>query len=298
MTKNRVRILCIVMVLTMALLGVVAFADGTQQSKKLAAQSSNSIEIEQLEYERKDPSILSLDPDNLQPFTQYYALNPAKYVNGYSWSDEDGSTGLWAGITGARDKIVTVKNNSNYDVYFRTVIAYEVNPAASNLIKINLNMDNYDWNQGADGTGLAVIENHPLDYRYNSGEEGAQDYLIKGDFNIVVGTYNGKLGAGETSPPSLLQVAMAKDAAEERIAELGSTYEIFVWTQAVAAEDYNDPVQAIEAKFNQVAADNLRMPIYKYKEQEQTSETSTVESGNTFAATDTDVDEGIINSDN
>ncbi len=294
MTKNRVRILCIVMVLTMAVLAAVAFADGTQESRELAAQSSNPIQIEQLEYERKVPSKLSLDMDDLQPFTQYYALKPAKYSGGYSWNEHDG-TGLWEGITGARDKIVTVKNHSNCDVYFRTVIAYEVNPAVSKLIKINLNMDDYDWNQSADGTGLAVIEKYPLEYPCNSGEEGEQDYLIGGNFNIVVGTYNGKLKSGAISEPSLLQVAMVNDATEEQIAELGSTYEIFVWTQAVAADDGINPVQAIETKFNAVTADHLQMPIYKYKEKAQTSYASAVESGNTSAATDTDVDEKMIN---
>ena len=280
MTKNKIRVLCIVMVLTMAVLGVVAFADGTQQSREIRAENSQPVQIEQIEQERKDPAKLEIDADDLQAFSQYDPLKPAEYADGYGWT-ESNTSGMWLDITGARDKIVTVANRGDGDVYFRTIIAYEVHPQAKNLIKINLNTDDYDWSQGAAGNDITVLENVELNYTYNSGEEGAADYIIKGNFNVVAGVYNRQvlpaegtsggvtfdpvLARGATSAPSLLQVAMDKNATEQQIQQLGATYDIFVWSQAVAVEEGTDAVTALNDKFGVVAAGNLGMPTYRYK---------------------------------
>ena len=281
MTKNKIRVLCIVMVLTMAVLGVVAFADGTQQSREIRAESAQPVQIEQIEQERKDPANLEIDADNLQAFSQYEPLKPAEYADGYGWI-ESNTSGMWLNITGARDKIVTVANRGDGDVYFRTIIAYEVHPQAENLIKINLNTDDYDWSQGAAGNDITVLENVELNYTYNSGEEGAADYIIRGNFNVVAGVYNRQvlpaegtsgvitfdpvLAGGATSTPSLLQVAMDKNATEQQIHQMGATYDIFVWSQAIAAEDGIDAVTALNSKFGAIDREHLNMPIYKYKE--------------------------------
>ena len=267
MTKNKIRVICIVMILTIATLVAVAATDGVQKSQEIQEQNANSICINQMEYERVNANQLSLIQENLREFSQNAPLTPARYADEYGWT-EHYATGLWTEIENVRDKIVTVTNLSSCPVYFRTVIALEADQTNfNNLIKMNLNMADYDWNQAAEGNGIELIENVNITYTYdpNPTDNKVETVTASGVFDIIVGTYikdNNNAGAGvltvnATSTPSLLQVAMHKDAKIQQIQQFGDNYEILVTSQAVAVtSESTDPVSALNAAFTVITKDN------------------------------------------
>lgn len=297
MTKNRVRILCIVMVLTMAVLAAVAFADGTQESRELASRNSGSIDITQLEYERNAAG-------DLIPFSQDQLLIPAVCKKDFSWTEEVGLYGLWNDekIENVRDKLVFVRNElTSKNVIFRTIIAMEADQTNfSNLIKYNINIDGYDWESGITGVDygdVEMLENVDINYVYNYTDSQGQNqqYQIKGKYNIVVGTYKSVLEPGKTSAASLLQIAMDPDAKIEQVNQFGDKYEILVWSQAVTAPETVSTNTVAEAFATAGMGAEITRTNHPWITKNTTSGTSAVESGNTSAATDTDVDEKMIN---
>ena len=255
MTKNKIRVICIVMVLTMAVLGVVAFADGAKQSQEMAAQETAGIDIEQIELERDAAG-------NLVPFTQNKKLLPAVYSE-TSFPTEENTAGFWTGVENAVDKYVTVQNTGSTAAYFRTVIAIESDEEnyPGYLIKFNLNTSDYNWNAGIAPTtnygNVSIIENVHINYQYDSNNDGTLDSLIDDEFDIIAGTYKTELAANSVpSAPSLLQVAMDKNAAGKYVDQFGDTFEILVYTQAVQKAYVNESNTLIPALGGTITRDN------------------------------------------
>lgn len=137
------------------------------------------------------------------------------WANCKMWDDQ---------IKNAHDKIVTVKNTGKSDSYVRTWFAFEYGNTP-----VQKNINNTDW------TWSGVIE----------------DFTIAGTvYDLYVATYNGVLKPGQTTPPSLLQVALDKKATN-------------VWrylrdpglSQAVQVEGFEDAEHALETAFGEIITD-------------------------------------------
>ena len=256
MTKNKIRVLCIVMVLTMAVLGAVAFADGTQQARETAQETSKTIQVRQIEQERNAEG-------DLIAFTQNKKILPAVYSSD-SFPVAEDEQGFWRDITeNVIDKYVTVANTGEQNVYFRTTIAIEADEegySGGSLIKFNINTDNYDWLYGIEETAkygdIGIIENVEINCPYDSDGDNVNDSIIKDRYDILTGVYRAQLNVGSVSEPSLLQIAMDKKAEGIYVDQFGDTFEILVHTQAVQVPPEGAEMTVIEAFGGEITSTN------------------------------------------
>ena len=256
MTKNKIRVLCIVMVLTMAVLGAVAFADGTQQARETAQETSKTIQVRQIEQERNAKG-------DLVAFTQNKKLLPAVY-SGDSFPVTEDTQGFWNKVTeNAIDKYVTVANTGEQNVYFRTTIAIEADEegySGGSLVKFNINTDNYDWLSGIEENtkyeDIGIIENVEINCPYDSDGDNVNDSVINDRYDILTGVYKTQLNVGSVSEPSLLQIAMEKNAEGLYVEQFGDTFEILVHTQAVQVPPGDAGITIIEALGGEITSTN------------------------------------------
>ena len=211
-----------VVALTASLAIGVTTAYLTDEDEDVNVMTLGNVYIDQIEQERDDSNQL-VDFEDNQP------LYPAVYPDGYDFENPTVDTEwenakLWdETIKNAHDKIVTVENTGKSDSYVRTWFAFENGTAP---VHINLNDTDWTWSE--------VIE----------------DVTIAGTvYDLYVATYNGVLKPGETTPPSLLQVALDKSATNEDVAAYGDTYEILVYSQAVQVEGFKDDDHALDTAF-------------------------------------------------
>lgn len=175
-------------------------------------------------------------------------LVPAVYHDDFDLTKPDqpiqwptgGTSLLWddSQLQNAIDKFVFVENVGRSPAYVRTWIAFESGPA---VVHKNLNTTEWEWS-----------------YENMSVNIGGRS------FHIMVGTYIGSeevhpggiLPPGETTRPSLLQVASDKTATYETLSRYGESFDILVISQAVQTEGFDDPHQALEAAFKKIHVDN------------------------------------------
>ena len=159
-----------------------------------------SLSIKQIELERQVKNEQALSVDNLIPFSSgSHMLIPsntdsATYAQDSQQWHNGSSDKLFAdSMSNVVDKIVTVENNGTATAYVRTWIAFEQGSISAeefnNSILLNLNQDDWSWKTVADGVSISN-----------------NTYLI------MCATNNAPLEAGQTTSPSLMQLAMASSA--------------------------------------------------------------------------------------
>lgn len=218
--------LLLVIVLTSSVAIGVTLAYLTDSDEDINVMSVGNIFIEQHEKERDEQGDLVDYVDN-KPFY------PAVYPDDFDFSAptvELAGTGckLWdpSLIENANDKIVSVTNTGASDCYVRTWFAFE---NGSTDVHYNWNSTDWSWSQiMKDVTVLGSV------------------------YDMYVATYPLPLKPGETTPPSLLQYALNRNANNVDVNSFGDTHDILVFSQAVQTVGFTDAEQALVAAFGQV----------------------------------------------
>lgn len=218
-------LLVVTLTASLAIGGTTAYLN--DEDEDVNVMTLGNVYIDQIEQERSG--------DQLVEFEDNKPLYPAVYPNDYDFDNPTVDTPwtnckMWDDqVKNAHDKIVTVKNTGKSDSYVRTWFAFEDGNAP-----VQRNVNDTDW------TWSGMIENVTIDGSV---------------YDLVVATYNGVLKPGETTPPSLLQVALDKKATNEDVEKYGDTYEILVYSQAVQVEGFEDAEHALETAFGKVITD-------------------------------------------
>lgn len=210
--------------------GTVAYLTDTDED--INVQTIGNIKIEQHEQERVDPE--AKDDSELQEFTENKPLYPAVISPSLDWETENNE--LWdpAHINNEVDKLVTVENTGDYDAYVRTVLAFEAGTYTFEQFqeKMHLNLNDTDWDW-----------------------EWIEEPVIIGQssFFLATATHKEALKPGETTAPSLLQVALDPSATNDDVKIFGTDYLILAGTQAIQTEGFDDPITALETGFYKVS---------------------------------------------
>lgn len=226
--------------------GTLAFMTDTDEDVNV--RSIGNVTIEQHEQERVDPE--GAADSELQDFTDNKPLYPAVVAPTLKW--ENANSQLWdpTQINNELDKLVTVENTGDYEAYVRTVLAFEAGQYTFEQFqeKLHLNLNQTDW-----------------------AWEWVQEPVIIGDsaFFLATATYLEPLQPGDTSSPSLLQVALDSSATNDDVQRFGEDYLILAASQAMQTEGFDDPVTALETGFYKVSPeqhpfDTSIMPFYVY----------------------------------
>lgn len=167
----------------------------------------------------------------LVEFTPNKPAVPAVYDT-ITWDDEGVQVGdvsykvFDASMKNVIDKIVTVTNTGKSDAYVRTLVAFE-SPEGFDDNKIHANYNSTDTTAGE----WFYFEHDGVRYV-------ATSY-----------TYKEVLPAGATSAPSLVQLFFDKTTTNEDVELLGDEYTVLVLSQAVQAEGFDDPADALNEAF-------------------------------------------------
>lgn len=253
MKKSLLMALCIALAAALSIGGTMAYLQDSDSDVNV--MTLGNVNIEQLEKERVDLSVQDSaltdfkDDFPLFPMVQdkEYALdNPDK---SYIWGDyvtaEDAADNLWdvTKVNNERDKIVFVENTGKSDAYVRTWFAFEQGTMTSErfdeIVLRNTNSSRWDW---AD-----VASNVKID-----------DSV----YTILVATYDSILPATHISNPSLLQVALSKDATNADVEALDGNgdgkYNILVVSQAIQTAGFETAgaVAALTEGFGEATVEN------------------------------------------
>jgi hypothetical protein len=177
-----------------------------------------------------------------------------------NWENANG--GLWdpTQINNELDKLITVENTGDYEAFVRTVLAFEAGSYTFEQFqkKIHLNLNQNDW-----------------DY------EWVTEPVIIGQnsFFLATATHKVALQPGQTTAPSLLQVALDKTATNEDVHLFGDDYLILAASQAIQTEGFEDPLTALETGFHKVSPQE-----HPFSESILPCYVSTVEDFKNFAA--------------
>lgn len=241
--------LAVFFILTSAVTGTLAnAAEASMISGEGATQTSGNVQIKNIIAERGvDLTSLFMPDGSLSAALDDEPLHVAVYDDAFEWngctesSHNCGKTeyGLWCSekISNALDRMVFVKNTGEEPVYFRTWIALEADTTGfENLIHKNLNRTDYNWSD-------------PFP-------------IVIGDtkYEVLVATYaskdtqgqwtNKELPSGYIAPPSLLQIAMDKNAGNAQMSQLGENFELRVFTQAANIIDLDSAFNKISEESN------------------------------------------------
>lgn len=130
------------------------------------------------------------------------------------------------------EKLVTVENVGETDVYFRTLIAFE-----------DIDSDTF-------GVDFPIVSE---EYTHATQDGGYEIEIDGVKYVVHEFVYNGTLAAGATSAPSLTKVELSAASTNEDMEALGGTYEVLVLSQAVQAAGFSDATTALDTAFGKVA---------------------------------------------
>ena len=248
----------LVLALTAAISIGATLAYLTDTDEDVNVMTLGKVKIDQLEYERIDDE--SADEDaTVQKFHDNKPLYPAvtekgfDYVPGETYVDwdqigKDGYTSdIWdpAKINNELDKMVFVKNKGDYDAYVRSVFAFEANGYTleqfQELFHLNINETDWTWTWEENVVAIPNAE----------GSSETTNYII------ATATYNKVLKPGELTEISLSQIALDPSATNEDIAGFGDTYQVLVKSQAIQADGFDNPQDALEEGFRVITATNV-----------------------------------------
>ena len=252
-------VISVALVATMAITGSIAYLQDT--ASDVNVMTLGNVYIEQNEYERIDGTKGVID-GNIKEFQDGHGAFPYTGKvdeNGHSnggfdwtnveWDNKSGDKymSLFTSANNVIDKFVTVENTGEADAYVRTWFAVEVGSNQEKLITdkfstvFNLLEWDFEWFETP-----ALIEG---------------SYYIIGcatfkGFAEGEGEMDGILSAGETTNPSLMQAYLNSIVTNDDVNELGDTWEILVFSQAIQAAGFADANTAFAASFGVATIDN------------------------------------------
>lgn len=265
MKKHLITVVACILVCALSIAGTVAYLTSTDSQHN--TMTVGNVKIEQLELQRADGVDYKnggaiADGDELVPFVQDQLLFPSTYTNISDYTakqpnDEQfwwgpyvtadvtapgSSNGLWDdNLTGAMDKFVFVKNTGTSNCYYRTILAFEC-------------PEGMDYSQGTD---KEFMNNVNINSRFDWNQQNIYVTVAGTRYMVLVATYNQKLGAGEISRPSLLQVVMTHNADMKDMEKIGEKYDVLALSQAAQTDGFTDANHALNTAFGEITEANL-----------------------------------------
>lgn len=257
-------VLVVVIATAVSVAGTLAYLQDVEKDVNVVA--IGNVDIEQLEYEREDPSTKGADAE-IRGFENDHPLLPAVVKPGYNWNAKNAqiswqqignnaSSNIWDPdtIENELDKFVFVKNKGLLPAYVRTVFAIESGNMDWTAFQQNLrlNIDETAWNW--DWLETPVI-------------------IGDGNFFIGIATYKQPLQAGKFTEPSLSQVALGDQVGNDTIMSFGDDYLILAKTQAIQSDGFKDPKAALDEGFGVITVNSHPfltdgLPTYVYNEED------------------------------
>ncbi len=173
------------------------------------------VEVVHNEYQRAEDGtgIVPFDgSQRLRPEERAYSGSPyLQQFDSFLWNgDSNCRVNFWSGLTYAVDKIVTATNTGNIPVYVRMVFAFE-------HLECNV------WkNVCTAGSSYGMIYHGTISIHGNQ-------------FDLYSYTYSQPIQPGETTMPSLLQIALDPAANSDDYQIIASGYEILTASQVCQA---------------------------------------------------------------
>ena len=233
MTKRKLMLvalsLCMVAILAMG--GTLAYLTDTDYDKNV--MTVGNVKIEQHEHQRVTDDEGNITSSTTEPFEDNKIMLP---VVGDPWTltadpiTHNGISYKTSSAANVVDKIITVENKSNDDVYIRTLIAFENTANITDLMGAIYNDDA--------GT-FQFYNNAPLTINGKS-------YLL------AVYTYTAAYEPKAITPASIYQIYMNSKVTSDHVAELNGSYEVLALSQAVQAAGFEDAVTALNAGFGEI----------------------------------------------
>ena len=253
----------LVLALTAAISIGATLAYLTDTDEDVNVMTLGKVKIDQLEYERIDDETQNEDA-KVQEFQNDKPLYPAitdkdafdwetgeSYVDWEQIGKEDYTTGIWNPdeINNELDKMVFVKNKGDYDAYVRSVFAFEANGYTLEQFKelFHLNINETDWTWEWEATPVVLAD--------ENGDPA--------NFILATATYNKVLKPGELTEISLSQIALDPSVNNADLAGFGDVYQINVISQAIQADGFDGPADALNEGFGKISATNYPFETYQ-----------------------------------
>lgn len=235
----------------------------TSEDSDVNVMTLGNVKIEQHEYQRveengeyKTGKVDDQDSYVLEEFEQGKPLLPTTDPTNHGAGPWDGTTVRMSQVDShggmdvfvnknAVDKFVTVENTGRTDAYIRTIVAIEVGTADPELIGTSYHMA---WNSNEIGTiNIDGVNYYVTEYIYAGAELSDGSWRHQG----------GVLPAGDTSYPNLSQVYLQSKATNEDCEAIdgngNGTLDIFVLSQAVQAEGFDNAKTALDTAFGETS---------------------------------------------
>ena len=268
--------------------GTMAYLTATDSDVNV--MTTGNIKIAQNEYE------YDYDKGEFVEFQQDKLALPAVFDNGEKTApvaamEEDGKTAkkvelngkemtYWSNTKNANiiDKYITVKNNGNMDIYFRTILAVEIGNinmnsanAGADRTRYFRTMSNYDDSENLnnpewDYVRKYLLENDVLDTSVgtwknddpnNENKKIATVEINGQNYMFLVFTHKTALEKGTKSAPSLRQLCLGHGINAKQIESLGPTWNVIALSQAVQASGFDSADVALDLGFGEVTATNV-----------------------------------------
>ena len=231
MKMKRTLVLCITLLVCagLALGGTIAYLSDTDSDVNV--MTLGNVKIDLIEEERAaDGSLIDFSDD--------HPLLPGVYE---TLENKDADS-YWTNVTGAVDKIVTVKNVGKSPAYVRVWFAFETTDDAAffdQMIHLNKNETESEWK-----------------WEFLKEADGSYTYLELDNARYVaaVATYQQALGVDAVTPVSLRQVLLDSAAGNDDIAALGDKYSIFVVAQGIQTAGFGSAEAALTEGFGAAVA--------------------------------------------
>ena len=270
----------LVLALTAALAvgGTLAYLTDTDEDVNV--MTIGKVKIDQLEFERIDTETADQNA-TVQEFHDNKPLYPAVTDKGFDYTPgdtyvdwkqigKDGYTSdIWdpSKINNELDKMVFVKNKGDYDAYVRSVFAFEAGKYTTldefqSMVHLNLNDTEWTWEWNT--TPVTIGEN---------------------TYFVATATYNKVLKPGTLTEISLSQIALDKAATNADVEAFGETYQVLVKTQAIQADGFDNPEDALDEGFgdeipfendNPIQGIDLRTALHYYERNQNNQITTKV----------------------
>lgn len=237
--KRKITALCIVIAMLAVAIVSSTMAYFTDTDEAVNVMVMGNVDITQSEKERDNAG-------TLVDFTQAKPLFPTTHIGVDTLPDPaavfatpGGNVSIWdTDITNEIDKLVYVTNNGNTGAYVRTWLAFELGDIELDTWKalFHINRDTTEWEWSEPVVSAITVDGTATNYA-----------VVKATY---IGT-NKILEAGDTTLPSLIQIALDKTATKRDVASVGDSYSVLAFTQAMQVAGFESvtPAEALDIAF-------------------------------------------------